>query len=68
MNREQALNYAREASRLSREANELIASGKFLEGHELMRQAVEAGRTSRRYLNQEKIQKALQLFEEQAPG
>jgi hypothetical protein len=53
-----------QASELSKQANKLIQQGKYLEGHNLMRQAVEAGRQCRQLIEQPKIEKGLILLEE----
>jgi hypothetical protein len=57
MNREQALALANDAKILSSQGLELIQQGKYREAHNLMRQAVEAGKQSRQFLKQPKIER-----------
>ncbi|MBD2774734.1 hypothetical protein [Iningainema tapete] len=52
------------AKTLSGQAIELIEKGHYVEGHNLMRQAVEAGRKCRQLIQQPKIEQALTQFEQ----
>ena len=52
------------AKTLSGQAIELIEKGQYVEGHHLMRQAVEAGRKCRQLIQQPKIEQALTQFEQ----
>ena len=47
---------------------ELIRQGKYVEGHSLMRQAVEAGRRSRSLIKEGQIQQTLRALEEAHKG
>ena len=64
MDREQALALANNAKNLSSQGLELIRQGKYREGHNLIRQAVEAGRQCRQFLKQPKIERGLAILEE----
>jgi hypothetical protein len=64
MDREQLLTIASEVKDFSSKGIELIRLGKYVEGHSLMRQAVEAGRRSRGLIKQGQIQQTLQALEE----
>jgi hypothetical protein len=59
MDKERALNLAREARSFSNRGLALIKQGDYLAGHSLMRQAVEAGRESRNLINEPRIINAL---------
>jgi hypothetical protein len=64
MNREKALALANDAKNLSSQGLQLIQQGKYREGHNLMRQAVEAGRQCRQFLKQPKIERGLAILEQ----
>lgn len=64
MDREQALKKANDAKNLSNQGLQLIQQGKYREGHNLMRQAVEAGRQCRQFLKQPKIERGLAMLEQ----
>ena len=64
MDREQALALANDAKNLSSQGLQLIQQGKYREGHNLMRQAVEAGRQCRQFLKQPKIERGLTMLEQ----
>jgi HEPN domain-containing protein len=61
---EEAKVLARQAKELSQQAVDLNQQGKYVEGHRLMQQAVEAGRKASQLINQPKIEKTLAQFEE----
>jgi hypothetical protein len=61
MNREEALKKANDAKDLSQQGLQLIQQGKYREGHNLIRQAVEAGRECRQFLTQPKIERGLTI-------
>ncbi|MEM7579103.1 MAG: hypothetical protein AAF316_04490, partial [Cyanobacteria bacterium P01_A01_bin.80] len=61
---EEAQNLANNAKNLSQQGLELIKQGKYREGHNLISQAVEAGRACRKFLNQPKIERGLTILEE----
>jgi hypothetical protein len=64
MDREEALALANDAKNLSSQGLQLIQQGKYREGHNLMRQAVEAGRQCRQFLKQPKIERGLAILEQ----
>ncbi|MFK0735180.1 MAG: hypothetical protein ACFKPT_02460 [Gloeotrichia echinulata GP01] len=68
MDRERLLAIASEVKDFSSRAIELIRLGKYVEGHSLMRQAVETGRRSRGLIKEGQIQQALQALEETHQG
>jgi hypothetical protein len=55
---------SKQAKEFSSQAVRLIEEGKYIEGHNLMRQAVEAGRQCRQLIEQPKIEKGLAIFEQ----
>ncbi|MBW4670413.1 MAG: hypothetical protein KME60_24110 [Cyanomargarita calcarea GSE-NOS-MK-12-04C] len=63
MDRTEIKTLSRQARDLSKQANELIGQGKYREGHNFMRQAVEAGRKCRLLISQPKIDKGLEILE-----
>ncbi|BAZ09623.1 hypothetical protein NIES4071_14320 [Calothrix sp. NIES-4071] len=63
MDREQLLSIAAEVKDFSSRAIELIRQGKYVEGHSLMRQAVEAGKRSHALIKEGQIQQTLQALE-----
>ncbi len=63
MDRERLLAVASEVKDFSSRGIELIRQGKYVEGHSLMRQAVEAGRRSRGLIKEGQIQQTLQALE-----
>lgn len=68
MDRERLLAVASEVKDFSRRGIELIRQGKYVEGHSLMRQAVEAGRRSRGLIKEGQIQQTLRALEEAHKG
>jgi len=68
MDREQLLTIASEVKDFSSKGIELIRLGKYVEGHSLMRQAVDAGRRSRDLIKAGQIQQTLQALEEAHQG
>jgi hypothetical protein len=52
MNRKEVKSLASDAKSLSQQGLQLIKQGKYREGHNLISQAVEAGKQCRKYLNQ----------------
>lgn len=64
MNREEVKSLASDAKNLSQQGLELIQQGKYREGHNLISQAVEAGRQCRKFLEQPKIERGLTILEE----
>ncbi|MBN3949394.1 MAG: hypothetical protein HWQ38_24190 [Nostoc sp. NMS7] len=68
MDRERLLTIASEVKDFSSRGIELIRLGKYVEGHSLMRQAVDAGRRSRGLIKQGQIQQTLQALEKTHPG
>ncbi|MBF2014620.1 MAG: hypothetical protein IGS23_05280 [Rivularia sp. T60_A2020_040] len=63
MDRKEAQNLANDAKNLSQQGLELIQQGKYREGHNLIRQAVEAGRKCRNFLEQPKVERGLGILE-----
>lgn len=63
MDKERLLAIAAEVKDFSTRGIELIRQGKYVEGHALMRQAVEAGRRSRGLIKEGQIQQTLQALE-----
>jgi HEPN domain-containing protein len=63
MDKEQIKALSKQARNFSEQAIELIEQGKYVEGHNLMRQAVEAGRKYRQLINQPKIDQGLAQLE-----
>jgi phage shock protein A len=55
---------SKQAKELSSQAVSLIEKGEYIEGHKLMRQAVEAGRQCRQLIEQPKIERGLAVFEQ----
>jgi hypothetical protein len=64
MDKEKIKSLSKQAKELSSQAIRLIEEGKYIEGHNLMRQAVEAGRQCRQLIEQPKIEKGLAVFEQ----
>ena len=64
MNRKEVQNLANNTKNLSQQGLELIKQGKYREGHNLISQAVEAGRQCRKFLEQPKIERGLTILEE----
>lgn len=64
MNKERLLGIAAEVKDFSTRGIELIRQGKYVEGHSLMRQAVEAGKKSRVLIKEGQIQQTLRKLEE----
>lgn len=64
MDRERLLAIAAEVKDFSSRGIELIRQGKYVEGHSLMRQAVEAGKRSRSLIKEGQIQQTLQALEQ----
>lgn len=64
MNREEVQNLANNAKNLSQQGLQLIKQGKYREGHNLISQAVEAGRQCRKFLEQPKIERGLTILEQ----
>jgi len=62
--REELKSFARLARELSQKAVEANQEGRYVDGHNLMQQAVEAGRKCRQLINQPKIEQALIQFEQ----
>ena len=63
MDKEQLRAIAKEVKSHSTSAIELIRQGKYVEGHALMRQAVEAGKRSRALIKEGLLQQTLQTLE-----
>lgn len=63
MDRTEIKTLSKQARDFSKQANELFKQGKYREGHNLMHQAVEAGRKCRQLINQPKIDKGLEILE-----
>lgn len=64
MDREEVQNLANNAKHLSQQGLELIQQGNYREGHNLISQAVEAGRQCRKFLEKSKIERGLTILEE----
>ncbi len=64
MDKEQLLSHAHQAASLSQEAVALIKNGEYKEGHSLMRQAVEAGRSAEQLLKGDKVELGLSRLQE----
>ncbi|MEC4812077.1 MAG: hypothetical protein SAK29_02170 [Scytonema sp. PMC 1069.18] len=64
MDTEQIKSLSKTARDLSTQALTLIEQGQYIEGHRLMRQAVEAGRRCRQLIQEPKIEQVLTQFEQ----
>ncbi|KYC42094.1 hypothetical protein WA1_19025 [Scytonema hofmannii PCC 7110] len=64
MDAEQIKSLSKTASTLSGQAIALIEKGQYVEGHRLMRQAVEAGRKCRQLIQEPEIERALAQLEQ----
>ncbi|KYC42087.1 hypothetical protein WA1_18980 [Scytonema hofmannii PCC 7110] len=68
MDKEQIRYLAHEAAELSKQGIKLIKAGKYKEGHSYMRRAYLASKECQSLINEGKVQKTLEQFEELHAG
>jgi len=64
MDKEKIRNLAREAAEFSKQGVELIKAGKYKEGHSYMRRAYLASKECQSLINEGRVQRTLEQFEE----